>query len=176
MTLRSIPRSRGLVGGVLAAFVLLVMPMGEFAMAQSAAPQGGSLAGFIYAKDMKTPVAGAVVKIRNVGDQKEFASLPSDANGMYTIWGIPEGRYLLGVTAAEGNFDFNYALYVKGSEIGKLSVALAPGAGAPQAGSDASTKKTGFFNTLAGRALIVAAVGVVVYVAFFTEKEASPIR
>ena len=170
-------RSRGLVAGVLAAFVLLVMPIGEFARAQATAAQGGSgtLAGFIYGKDMKTPVAGAVVKIRNAGDQKELASLPTDANGMYTIWGIPGGRYLLGVTAAEGNFDFDYALYVKGSEIGKLSVALAPGAGAQTAG-EAAAKKKGFFSSWAGRALLITVAGVGVYLAFFTEKEASPIR
>jgi len=175
MLIDKVFRSRGLVTGVLAAFVSLVMPMGEFARAQATVAPGGSLAGFIYGKDMKTPVAGAVVKIRNVGDQKELTSLPSDANGMYTIPGIPEGRYILGVTAAEGNFDFDYALHVKASEMGKLSVALAPGAGAQTAGETA-TKKKGFFNTVVGRALLITVAGVGVYLAFFTEKEASPIR
>ena len=175
MTIKSIFKSRWLAYGVLAAFVLLVMPIGEFARAQATAAQGGSLAGFIYGKDMKTPVAGAVVKIRNLGDEKELASPPTDLNGMYTIPGIPEGRYILGVTSAEGNFDFDYALHVKGSEMGKLSVALAPGAGAQTAGETA-TKKKGFFSTLAGRALLITAAGVAVYLIFFTEKEASPIR
>jgi hypothetical protein len=160
--------------GVLAAFVILVTPIGLVAQAQTPA-QSASLAGFIYAKDMKTPVAGAIVKIRNLADQKELASMPADANGMYMIAGIPEGRYILGVTSAEGNFDFDYALNVKAGELGKLSVALAPGAVAQTSG-EAATKKTGFFSTLAGRALLVTAVGVAVYFIFFNEKEGSPIR
>jgi hypothetical protein len=169
---KSMSKSRWLIWAALTAFALFVVPVGEMAWAKE---QGGSLAGFVYGKDMKTPVAGAVVKIRNLGDQKELASLPTDANGMYTIPGIPEGRYILGVTSAAGNFDFDYALSVKGSEMGKLSVALAPGAGAQTAG-EAATKKKGFFNSWVGRALIVSAVGVAVYLVFFTEKEASPIR
>jgi len=172
MTLKSVLKSRWLIWGALAAFALFVVPVGEIAWAQG---QSGSLAGFIYGKDMKTPVAGAVVKIRNLGDQKELASQPTDANGMYTIPGIPEGRYILGVTSAEGNFDFDYALSVKGSEMGKLSVALAPGAGAQTAG-EAATKKKGFFNSVAGRVLLITAAGVAVYLVVFTEKEASPIR
>ncbi len=173
MTIQSASKSRWLLWGALAAFSLFVVPVAEVAWAKD---QGGSLAGFIYGKDMKTPVAGAVVKIRNVADKKELTSQPTDANGMYTIPGIPEGRYLLGVTAVEGNFDFDYALFVKGSDVGKLSVALAPGAGAPQASGEAATKKAGFFNTVAGRVLLITVVGVGVYLAFFTEKEASPIR
>jgi hypothetical protein len=161
-----------LIWGALAAFSLFVVPVGELAWAQS---QKGSLAGFIYGKDMKTPVAGAVVKIRNVEDQKELASQPTDANGMYAIPGIPEGRYILGVTSAEGNFDFDYAVHVKGSDVGKLSVALAPGAGGQTVG-EAARKKKGFFNSVAGRVIIVTAAGVGVYLAFFTEKEVSPIR
>ena len=175
MTVKSIGRSRGLVCGVLAAFVLLVTPVGQFAQVQAPAGKSGSLAGFIYAKDMKTPVAGAVVKIRNLGDEKELASPPTDLNGMYTIAGIPEGRYILGVTSAEGDFDFDYALHLKAGELGKLTVALAPGAGGQTSGETA-TKKKSFFNTVAGRVLLITAASVAVYLVFFTGKEASPIR
>lgn len=172
MIRKSASRSKWMIWGALAAFSLFVVPVSEMAWAQG---QSGSLAGFIYGKDMKTPVAGAVVKIRNLGDQKELASQPTDANGMYTIPAIPEGKYVLGVTSAEGNFDFEYALHVKGSELGKLSVALAPGAGAQTAGEPAAKKK-GFFSSWAGRALLVTAAGVAVYLVFFSEGEASPIR
>jgi hypothetical protein len=96
---------------------------------------------------------------------------------MYTIPGIPEGRYILGVTSAEGNFNFDYALQVKGSEMGKLSVALAPGAGAQKTGEPpALAKKKGFFNSWWGRALLITAAGIGVYLVFFTEGEVSPIR
>ena len=175
MTVISISKSRWLAYGVLAAFVLLIMPIGEYARAQATGAQGGSLAGFIYGKDMKTPVAGAVVKIRNVGDEKEFASPPTDANGMYKILAIPDGRYILGVTSAQGDFDCDYALHVKSGELGKLSLALAPGAAA-QTTDESAAKKKGFFKSVAGRAILITAVGVAVYLVFFTEKEASPIR
>jgi hypothetical protein len=172
MSVKSIGRSRVSVYVALAAFIVLVLPVGPVAQARAAAADDGSLSGFIYAKDKITPVAGAVVKIRNLSDQKELASPTTDANGMYTIAGIPEGRYLLGVTSADGNFDLNYTLYVKAGELGKLSLALAPGGG--QEASEASAKKTGFFNSVAGRALIIAAIGVGLY--FLIVPEPSPIR
>jgi len=173
MTLKSVGRSRGLVYGVLAVFALLILPVGQYAGATVPAAESGALSGFIFAKDMKTPVAGAVVKIRDIGGQKELASQPTDANGMFTIPGIPEGRYVLGVTSGKSDFNFDYSVHIKGGELGKISLALAPGAGGQEA-SEASTKKTGFFNTVAGRALIIAVVGVSVYFLFFNET--SPIR
>jgi len=169
---RSVSKSKWMIWGALAAFSLFIAPVGEVAWAKT---QGGSLVGFVYAQDLKTPVAGAVVKLRNIANQKEFASGTTDANGMYKIDGVDEGRYILGVTATQGDFNFDYVMLLKGGEIGKLSVALAPGAGAQTAG-EAATKKKGFFSSVAGRVLIVTAVGVGVYLAFFTEKEVSPIR
>ena len=56
MLINNVFRSKVLVVGVLAAFVLLVAPVREFA--QSKAPvASGSLVGFIYDKDMKTPIS-----------------------------------------------------------------------------------------------------------------------
>jgi hypothetical protein len=151
-------------------------PTGLAAKGPVPAPGGGSLAGFIYAKDVKTPVAGAVVKIRNLSDMKELASQPTDANGMYTISGIPEGRYMLGVTSAKDDFNLDYALYVKAGELGKLSISLAPGVGAGQEAGEAATKKKGFFRSVAGRVLIIAAVGVGLYFVIAGHDEASPIK
>jgi uncharacterized surface anchored protein len=175
MSVKSVSKSKGLVYGLIASFVLLVMPIGEYASAQATSAQGGSLTGFIFGKNANTPVAGAVVKIRNLEDQKELASMPTDEDGLYKILGIPEGRYILGVSSAAGDFDCDYAVHVKSGELGKLSMALAPGAGA-QTTDENAPKKKGFFKTVAGRALLVTAVGVAVYLAFFTGKEASPIR
>jgi len=173
MTIRMVGRPRGLVFGILAAFVLMVMPVAQNAGAAAPASESGALSGFIFAKDMKTPVAGAVVRIRNLADQKELASQPTDANGMFTIPGIPEGRYILGVTSGKSDFNFDYSVHIKGGELGKLSVALAPGAGGQEPGEPAA-KKPAFFNTLAGRALLVTAAGVAVYFLFFNDT--SPIR
>lgn len=174
MTVKSLGRSKSVACFVLAAFAVFATP-GVFASTSPAPAAGsGSLSGFVYAKNAKTPVAGAIVKIRNVGDMKELASQPTDANGMYTITDIPEGRYILGVSSAQDNYNFDYALYVKGGELGKLSVALASAGGGQEAG-EASVKKKGFFNSVAGRVLVIAAVGVGLYF-LIDGGESSPIR
>jgi hypothetical protein len=171
MFVNSIFRSRVLAMGVLAAFVLLVAPVREFA--QSKAPAaGGSLVGFIYDKDMKTPVPNAVVKLRNLTKAGAYESAPTDANGMYKITGIAEGRYILGVTGARGDFNFDYALALKGSEVAKLSVALQEGG--QTTGTDA--KKKSFFTSPAGIVVMVIVAGAVLYGLLAKEEEASPIR
>jgi len=171
MLVNSIFRSRVLAVGVLAAFALLVAPVSEFA--QSKAPAaGGSLVGFIYEKDMKTPVPNAVVKLRNIAKAGEYESVPTDANGMYKITGIAEGRYILGVTGAKGDFNFDYALALKGSEVAKLSVALQEGG--KTTGTDA--KKKSFFLSPAGIVVMVIVAGAVLYGLLAKSEEASPIR
>jgi hypothetical protein len=175
MSIESIGRSKGLVYGVLAAFALLVFPAGSYAATGAAAPGSGTLSGFVFAKDMKTPVAGAVVKLRNVTDRRELVSGPTDANGMYTVAAVPEGRYLLGVTSVAGDFNLDYTLLVKDGELGKLSMSLAPGAGGQESG-EAAVKKAGFFSSVAGRVLVVAAIGVGLYFLLVPGQESSPIR
>ncbi len=165
-------RSRLLVAGLLAAFALLVSPVPEFAQAKAAPAAGAALVGFIYDKDMKTPVANAVVKIRDVDRATEYDSLPTDANGMYKISGIGEGRYILGVTAAQGEYNFDYALMLKGSETAKLSVALE--AGGQTTGKDA--KKKSFFTSPAGIVTLVIVAGAVLYAVLAKKEETSPIK
>jgi Carboxypeptidase regulatory-like domain len=172
MIIQQFFRSKVLVIGVLAAFLLLVAPVGEFARAQPAAA-GGSLVGFIYDKDMKTPVPNAVVKIRNVANAKAYESTRADANGMYRITGIEEGRYVLGVSAANGDFNFDYALALKGNEMAKLSVALG---GSGQTAEPGSTKKKSFFTSPAGIVTLVIVAGAVLYALFGKEEETSPIK
>jgi hypothetical protein len=168
MDLKAMSKSRWLVWGALAAFALFVVPFGEVAWAKA---QGGTLVGFVYAKDMKTPVAGAVVKVRNIANQKEFASGSTDANGMYKIDGVDEGRYILGVTAPKGDFNFDYVMLLKGGEMSKLSVALVPGA---QATSEDAPKKS-FFKSPIGIITMVVVAGALLFV-IFSDGEASPIR
>ena len=167
---KSVSKSRWMIWCALAAFSLFIVPVGEVAWAKT---QGGSLVGFVYAKDLKTPVAGAVVKVRNMVNQKEYASGSTDANGMYKIEGIDEGRYILGVTAPTGDFNFDYVMQLKGGEIAKLSVGLAPGSVA--ANSDSGKKS--FFNSTAGFLLIAAVGGAIFWLAVSGGGgEASPIR
>ena len=165
---KMVSKSRWMIWGALAAFSLFVVPVGEVAWAKA---QGGSLVGFVYAQDLKTPVAGAVVKVRNIANQKEYASGTTDANGMYKIDGVDEGRYILGVTATQGDFNFDYVMLLKGGEMAKLSVALAPGG--QTTGSDAPKKS--FFKTPVGIITVVVVAGALLFV-IFHEGEASPIR
>jgi hypothetical protein len=171
MRARNFFRSRGFAVVALAAFVLLVSPVREVALAQAAA---GSLVGFVYDKDMKTPVANAVVKLRSLQDQKEYTSTPSDPSGMYKVAELPPGRYIVGVSAKTGDYNFNYYLNIKGSELAKLSVALVPGAQEGQAQGGGKSKS--FFTSPVGIMLMLAAAGIVLYAVFGPEEEASPIR
>lgn len=165
---KSVSQSRWMIWGALAAFSLFIVPVSEVAWAKA---EGGSLVGFVYAQDLKTPVVGAVVKVRNIANQKEFASGTTDANGMYKIDGVDEGRYILGVTATQGDFNFDYVMLLKGGEMAKLSVALAPGG--QTTGTDAPKKS--FFKSPIGIITMVAVAGVLLFV-IFHEGEASPIR
>jgi ABC-type antimicrobial peptide transport system permease subunit len=181
MIKRCAEKSRLLNWFVLASFFVLAASPGTWAMGAAGAAGGaadsGSISGFVYAKDVKTPVAGAVVKIRSLADMKEMASPPTDANGMYTIAEVPQGRYVLGVSAGKEDFNLDYVIYVKAGELGKLSLSLAAGtaAGGGQESGETKVTKKGFFNSLVGRALIVAAVGVGLYF-LINEHETSPIR
>jgi len=165
---RSVSKSKWMIWGALAAFSLFIAPVGEVAWAKA---PGCTLVGFVYGQDLKTPVAGAVVKVRNIANQKEFASGTTDANGMYKIDGVDEGRYILGVTATQGDFNFDYVMLLKGGEMAKLSVALAPGG--QTTGSDAPKKS--FFKSPVGIITMVVVVGAVLF-AIFSEGEASPIK
>ena len=165
---KSVSKSRWMIWVALAAFSLFIVPVGEVAWAKA---QGGTLVGFVYAQDLKTPVAGAVVKVRNIANQKEFASGTTDANGMYKIDGVDEGRYILGVTATQGDFNFDYVMLLKGGEMAKLSVALAPGG--QTTGSDGMKKS--FFKTPVGIITLVVVAGALLFV-IFSQGEASPIK
>jgi hypothetical protein len=170
MTLKSVSESRWPVWCALVAFALFVVPFGEVAWAKS---QTGELVGFVYAQDLKTPVVGAVVKVRNMANQKEYASGSTDANGMYKIAGIDEGRYILGITAPTGDFNFDYMMTLKAGELAKLSVGLAPGSGAAKGDSP----KKNFFNSTAGFLVMIAVTGGIALAVFSGGKEeASPIR
>lgn len=168
-------RSRGVTVVLLAAFLLLVAPVREFA--QSPARGGGVLTGNVYGADMKTPVVNATVKIRNLNTQKEYSS-PTDNMGMYTIADVEEGWYTLGVTSVLGDYNLNYGVYIKAGEKAKLNLSM-KGAGVLEGKGLGSSAPKGFFATPTGILVIVAAVGVGgfgVYELTKTKKEASPVN
>lgn len=160
------------------AFVVMTLPGRTFAQG---GPKGtGGLVGHIYAQDMKTPVRNAVVKLLNVASQKEYESEPTDLEGMYRITGIDEGRYIMGVQALDGSYNFHYSLFIKADSLGKLSVAMKPGA-APASGGQGEGQGNGkgtgsFFKSPAGilSLVVVAEMALVVFV--LAENETSEIR
>ncbi len=172
-------RSRILAGGLAAAIVVLILPLPSAGQtpAESFARQG-TLQGTVYSEGMRSRVANAVVKIRNLNNQKEYASQPSDAKGSYKILMIEEGWYTLGVTTPAGDFNLNYGIYIKAGETAKLSVEMQPGGMLEGKGGGAGGGKS-FFAKPGGVLLIVAmasGAGFGVYELTKKETEASPIR
>lgn len=159
------------------AFLLLTVPAREFAL--GAPKASGALAGHIYNEDMKTPVRNAVVKLRNVLNQKEYESEPTDLEGMYTIPGIEEGRYVMGVVAASGAYNFHYSILIKSNVLAKLSVAMKPDAGPVriEQGSTATEKKgiIEFFKSPAGILTLITVAEATLFAIALSEGEASPV-
>ena len=170
-------RSRILACGLIVAFMALATPLPGPAQTRTpSVVRQGILQGTIYAEGMKSRVAGAVVKLRNLNNQREYASPPTDAKGAYRIVGIDEGWYTLGVTAPSGDFNLSYGVYIKAGESAKLSVEMLPGGALEGKGGGGGRS---FFATPGGILLIVAMVGGAafgVYELTKKENEVSPIR
>lgn len=163
-------QSKAVVVGLVFAFAVLIIPKDGLAQAKM-----GSMTGFIFGADQKTPVMSAVVKVRNVADGREYQSMPTDKNGLYAVKSLPAGRYILGVSDAKGDYNFDYEMQIKAGEIAKLAVALKPMA-AGQDEDQQNKKKKAFFLTPLGIATIVAAGGLLIYggIQLFGEEETSP--
>jgi len=171
-------RSRYLSVGLIAAFMLLTVPLPAPAQTQTPSyTKQGTLQGTVYSEGMRSRVANAVVKLRNLNNQKEYTSQPTDAKGGYKILMIEEGWYTLGVSIAAGDYNLNYGVYIKAGETAKLSVEMMPGG--MLEGKGGSGGKKGFFSKPGGILVLVAAVGGAgfgIYELTKKEEEASPIR
>jgi hypothetical protein len=176
----SLFRSRVLAFALVAAFMLLLTPVPSAAQTQTQTQpksyaRQGILQGTVYSEGMRSRIANAVVKVRNLNNQKEYTSQPTDAKGNYKILMIEEGWYTLGVTTAAGDFNLNYGVYIKAGETAKLSVEIQPGGMLEGKGGGAGKK--GFFATPGGILLIVAMVGGAGFGVYeLTKQEPSPIR
>ena len=171
-------RSKPLAFGLVAAFLLLTVPLPAASQTQAQpAVRQGTLQGTVYSEGMKSRVANAVVKIRNLNTQKEYASQPTDTKGNYKILMIEEGWYTLGLTTAAGDFNLNYGVYIKAGETAKLSVEMQPGGmlEGKSAGGTSVGKKS-FFRTPAGILTIVVAAGGIAFGIYELTKETSPVR
>jgi len=170
--------SRILAVGLIAAFIVLAMPARGAAQAKNPSmARQGVLHGTVYSEGMRSRVANAIVKIRNLNNQKEYSSPPTDPKGEYKIIGVEEGWYTLGVSSPAGDFNLNYGVYIKAGETAKLAVEMLPGGALEGKGSGGGGRS--FFATPGGILLIVAMAGGAgfgVYELTKKETEASPIR
>jgi len=172
-------RSKILAGGLVAALLLLTIPLPIAAQTPAASSmRTGTLQGTVFSEGMRSRVANAVVKLRNLNSQKEYESPPTDAKGVYKILMVEEGWYTLGITTATGDFNLNYGVYVKAGETAKLSVETQPGGMLEGKGSAGGGGEKSFFAKPGGILLLVAGAGVVAFGIYeLTKKdEASPIR
>jgi len=171
-------RSRVLAAGLIVAFMILAVPAPGPAQTQAPSMmRQGTLQGTVYSEGMRSRVSGATVKIRNLNNQREFSSPPTDAKGNYKIIGIEEGWYTLGLSSPIGDFNLNYGVYIKAGESAKLSVEMLPGGVLEGKGGGGGGKS--FFATPGGILVIVAAAGGAgfgIYELTKKENEASPIR
>ncbi len=149
-------RSRFLLALTISCFTLIMLPLDG--LAKGVSPTG-AIVGFIYGGDMGTPVKDAIVKVRSLENGEEYVSTPTDANGAFKINELKEGSYVLGVSASDGDYNLNYAVRVKGGEIGKLSLALKSGEAVSQSqeGSMPAKEKVSFFRTPVGVVVLMVA-------------------
>ena len=152
MPRKTIFRTKALALVIASTFLLFILPMEGLSAAQ--APKG-SMTGYVYEGNLDTPVENAIVKIRNVNTRKEFESPATNKTGYYQIKNIEEGRYTLGVTTKEGNFNFEFNVFIKADEEAKINLALKPGVASVLAEKESKA----FFLTPLGLAVILGSAG-----------------
>lgn len=86
----------------------------------------GNLIGHVFGADKNTPVQGAVVRVKNINDGAVYTSFPTDSRGTFTITGIREGIYIVGVTSPQGDFNTDNLIGVKESQTSSVSFILSP--------------------------------------------------
>jgi hypothetical protein len=89
-------------------------------------PARGNLIGYIYDKDGTTPVAGAVIKLRNISSGAIYEAPPADKAGFFKIENLGKGIYNFGITTAAGDFNSNELVGIIEKETTKLSISLSP--------------------------------------------------
>jgi hypothetical protein len=86
----------------------------------------GNLIGFVFEKDGSTPVAGAVVVVKNVSTGAVTEGKVSDELGVFRFSGLDAGLYALGVRSDKGNYNSQDFFGVTPEKTAKISIALKP--------------------------------------------------
>jgi hypothetical protein len=102
------------------ALILVLFP----STLRSQEPGKGNLIGFIYAQDGSTPVAGAVVVVKNLTTGAVVEGPKSDALGVFKFQGLGAGLYALGVKSEKGSFNSQDFFGVMADKTSKITIAL----------------------------------------------------
>lgn len=86
----------------------------------------GDLSGFVFERNGSTPVAGAVVVVKNVTTGAVTESIRTDERGAFELRGLGAGLYALGVTSVKGSFNSQDFVGVSPEKTARISVALDP--------------------------------------------------
>ncbi len=129
--------AKGVLWG--AAFTLILILFSTAAAAQE--PGTGSLVGFVYGEDGSSPVAGAVVVVRNLTTGIMTEAGASDALGSFRITGLGAGLYALGVKSASRTFNSQDFFGITAQQTSKLAIALNPYDNVAAAGAAAVIKE-----------------------------------
>jgi hypothetical protein len=84
----------------------------------------GNLIGFVYDRDGKTPVEGAVVVVKNTSSGAVYRAAPTNKQGMFIIQGLSKGIYSFGIATPQGDFNGNELIGILANETSKIAVSL----------------------------------------------------
>ncbi len=106
--------------GLAFAIIALSVPASSFEAGK------GGLVGFVFEQDGTTPVAGAVVAVRNITTGIVRQSEKSDVQGVFKFANLEAGIYAVGVSSERGDFNAADVVGVAPNETAKVTVALSP--------------------------------------------------
>jgi hypothetical protein len=86
----------------------------------------GNLVGQILDRDGRTPVGGAVLRLRNISSGAIYESAATNAQGRFRIDGLGKGIYTYGITTSLGDFNSNELIGILANETTKISISLNP--------------------------------------------------
>lgn len=86
----------------------------------------GNLVGTIVDRDGRTPIAGAVLRLRNISSGAIYESPATDTLGRLRIDGLSKGIYTYGITTPLGDFNSNELIGILANETTKISISLNP--------------------------------------------------
>jgi hypothetical protein len=115
-------RAKGVSWGSAIALVLVLASPAVRAQV----PGKGNLVGFIFGEDGSTPVAGAVVLVKNLTTGAVTEAAGSDELGVFKVPGLSPGLYALGVRSEAGSYNSQDFFGVTAEKTAKISIALNP--------------------------------------------------